>query len=772
MTKKRLSKYERKQCHGCYKFTVQNTLIDWLKQFGIAALYVLVGVVTHHDFTINGVVSVFWPGSGLALAALLIGGGRYLWGVLLGALLVNALANDTLVGALGTTLASMLEVLLGVWLLTRNDKFSSTLNTLTDYLRLIVLGGAVAGSIGAIIGVLALLLAGFITPADYFENALLWWMGDTLGVVLVTPLILTWWQTKSKRSTDKHRLEGLLLVGITFIAGQIIFLGWFHESLIVAPKAFMMFLPITWIAIRLGIRTTTFALNMVAIQALSGAFLKIGYFANEIAISGLHNYWIYMLILSVVGMAMTTYVNEINQNEFNLQKKETHLRLSQAGGGIGTWEADLVNNTQSWSESCVALLGLPAMSKPTWEDFLAIVHPEDRQRVIDATQSHIESDTTYDVEYRAIAADGNIHWIRSAGQVERDANGKPTMMRGIAQDVTERKRSEMDLRIAAIAFESQEGMFITDAHSVILRVNRAFTKITGYSAEEVIGKKPPILQSGRQNAAFYAAMWESINATGAWEGEIWNRRKTGEVYPEHLTITAVIVDSTVTHYVATLTDITLKKVSVDEIERLAFYDPLTGLPNRRLLWDRLKSALASSHRSGRKGALLFIDMDNFKIINDTLGHDMGDLLLQQVAQRLVPCVREGDTVARLSGDEFVVVLEDLSKQAHEAATQSEMIGDKILAALNKPYRLATEEYLRTSSIGVTLFEGHEQTIDELLKRADIAMYQAKSSGRNALRFFDPQMQAGITARVAMVADLTLGAGRKTIQTLLPTTGLP
>ena len=395
-------------------------LIGWLKQIGIAALYVLFGYVIHQNFTSNGIVCVVWSGSGLALAALLIGGGRYLWGMLLGALVVNALANDTLVGALGTTLASMLEVLLGVWLLTRNDKFSSTLNTLTDYLRLIALGGAVAGSIGAIIGVLALLLAGFITPADYFENALLWWMGDTLGVVLVTPLILTWWQTKSKRSTDKHRLEGLLLVGITFIAGQIIFLGWFNESLIVAPKAFMMFLPITWIAIRLGIRPTTFVLNMIAIQALSGAFLKIGYFANEIAISGLHNYWIYMLILSVVGMAMTTYVNEINQKEFSLQEKETHLRLSQAGGGIGTWEADLVNNRQKWSENCLALLGLPAMSKPTWEDFLAIVHPEDHQRVIDAIRSHIECGTKFEVEYR-IAANGNTRWMRSAGQVDRDA---------------------------------------------------------------------------------------------------------------------------------------------------------------------------------------------------------------------------------------------------------------------------------------------------------------------------------------------------------------
>jgi diguanylate cyclase (GGDEF)-like protein len=205
----------------------------------------------------------------------------------------------------------------------------------------------------------------------------------------------------------------------------------------------------------------------------------------------------------------------------------------------------------------------------------------------------------------------------------------------------------------------------------------------------------------------------------------------------------------------TLIDITLSKAAVDEIERLAYYDPLTGLPNRQLLWDRLKLALASSHRSGRKGALLFIDMDNFKTLNDTLGHDMGDLLLQQVAQRLKFCIREGDTVVRLGGDEFVVMLEDLSEQALEAAAQTESIGNKILAAPNQPYRLATHDYHSTPSIGATLFSGHEQSIDELLKQADIAMYQAKSSGRNALRFFDPQMQISISARVALEADLRL-----------------
>jgi len=326
----------------------------------------------------------------------------------------------------------------------------------------------------------------------------------------------------------------------------------------------------------------------------------------------------------------------------------------------------------------------------------------------------------------------------------------------LASLAIERKQAEIELRIAATAFESQEGMFVTDVNHNILRVNSAFTAVTGYTAEDVVGKNPRVLQSGQHDANFYAAMWKNINTTGAWQGEVWNRRKSGEVFPEHLTITAVKdQNSIISNYVATLTDITLRKEAVDKIERLAFYDPLTGLPNRRLLQDRLKPALASSHRSGRQGALLFIDMDNFKTLNDTLGHDMGDLLLQRVAQRLESCVREGDTVARLGGDEFVVMLEDLSEHPLEAATQTEITGNKIMAILNQPYQLDAHEYQSTPSIGATLFNGQEQSSEELLKQADIAMYQAKASGRNALRFFDPQMQATITAHVALEKDLRL-----------------
>lgn len=311
-----------------------------------------------------------------------------------------------------------------------------------------------------------------------------------------------------------------------------------------------------------------------------------------------------------------------------------------------------------------------------------------------------------------------------------------------------------ELGVIATAFESQEGMFITDPDRTILRVNKAFSQITGYAVEEVTGQKPDLFKSNRHDADFYAILSDTLQRTGSWEGELWSRRKNGEAFPAQVTITAVKgADNVVTHYVATFNDITVRKNVSDEIERMAFYDPLTGLPNRRCLQDRLRSALVSGHRTRRHGALLFIDMDNFKQLNDSLGHDMGDLLLQQVAERLSNSVREDDTIARLGGDEFVVMLEDLSDQAFEAATQAEVIGHKILAALNQPFQLAGHEYRSTPSIGASLFNGHEQSSKKLLKQADIAMYQVKASGRNAMRFFDPQMQAGIDVRVALEQDL-------------------
>lgn len=329
----------------------------------------------------------------------------------------------------------------------------------------------------------------------------------------------------------------------------------------------------------------------------------------------------------------------------------------------------------------------------------------------------------------------------------------------LARARTHALNQAQELRIAAAAFETQEGILITDAREVILRINKAFTEATGYTAEEAIGQTPRLLKSGRHNAAFYAAMWDSIHRTGSWQGEIWDKRKNGEIYQKWLIITAIkSADGTVTHYVGTQTDITERKAAQEEIENLAFYDPLTHLPNRRLLMDRLRHTLISSVHSGRKGALLFIDLDNFKTLNDTLGHSLGDSLLQQVALRLKSCVRDSDTVGRLGGDEFVVVLEALAENIIEATAQTKAVGKKILARLEQPYQLAGHDYHSTASIGIALLNDGHPSIEDLLKQADIAMYEAKKSGRNTLRFFDPQMQASITGTFSLEGELRKALG--------------
>ena len=329
------------------------------------------------------------------------------------------------------------------------------------------------------------------------------------------------------------------------------------------------------------------------------------------------------------------------------------------------------------------------------------------------------------------------------------------LLRITLTDVSERRRIEMELRLAATAFHTTEGIMITDAQGRIVRVNKAFTEITGYGAEEAMGCTGRLLQSGRHDAAFYESMWESLRATGTWQGEVCNRRRSGEIYPQWLTITAVQhADPPVLHYVATMLDISQRKSREEEIAQLAFYDPLTGLPNRRLMKDRLQLALAASARTGREAALMFIDLDQFKRINDTLGHDLGDQLLQQVARRLTACLREGDTVARLGGDEFVVMMAaEPADQALDTAALAQLVAEKILAALARPYELEGRECHCSASIGITLLGGHHSTVDELLRRADQAMYQAKASGRNALRFFDTRVQEGLLRRAMLESEL-------------------
>ncbi|MBI5007737.1 MAG: EAL domain-containing protein [Nitrosomonadales bacterium] len=324
----------------------------------------------------------------------------------------------------------------------------------------------------------------------------------------------------------------------------------------------------------------------------------------------------------------------------------------------------------------------------------------------------------------------------------------------LTQQIEERRRVESQLRIAATTFETHEAIMITDANANIIRVNHAFEVITGYSQEDVVGRNPRILRSGRQSTEFYAAMWKRLLENGSWTGEIWDKRKNGQVYPKWLTITAVRNDKgETTEYVSIFSDITTRKQAEEEIYSLAFYDTLTRLPNRRFVLDRIQQAQSASARSNQYGALLFLDMDRFKTLNDTLGHDHGDIFLIDVAKRMRGCVRDMDTVARIGGDEFVILIEEIGTNANEVSQKVALIAEKIRAALTEPYQLNDKEHLSSPSIGVCLYRGNEQTVDTLLKHADMAMYQAKESGRNAVRFFDPAMQYAVETRAALEAEL-------------------
>lgn len=315
-------------------------------------------------------------------------------------------------------------------------------------------------------------------------------------------------------------------------------------------------------------------------------------------------------------------------------------------------------------------------------------------------------------------------------------------------------------KVAGHIFEhAVEGVMVTDAKNCILNVNHAFTEVTGYSRQEVIGKTPAILNSRRQDPAFYRAMWQSLLDTGHWTGEVWNRRKGGEIYLEWLSISAVEGENGDTsHYVAVFSDITKTKQNEERLHRLAHYDPLTSLPNRLLFQDRLQQAMARGTRHQRMAALMLLDLDRFKLINDTLGHDVGDKLLIDVSDRLTGCLRESDTVARLGGDEFTVVVPDLTD--NEGAAE---VARKIIDALSVPFLLAGQEIFVTTSIGISLFPNNGDNVETLTKAADIAMYQAKEQGGNTFQFHRSQAHAATAARFNLEHSLRRALDREELE---------
>ena len=377
------------------------------------------------------------------------------------------------------------------------------------------------------------------------------------------------------------------------------------------------------------------------------------------------------------------------------------------------------------------------------------IHPEDLAKVQASITESADTMQPWQHDYRVLLPKRGLRWMQSIAAPEK-LEDNSLLWHGFISDITEHKQAEEGLRLAELVYQrSSESIMVSDASNLIIAVNPAFEKMTGFSAKEVIGKNPRLLSSGQHDAAFYQSMWETLNSTGHWEGEFWNRRKDGEMYAAWRTIDIIPgADGKVRYYVALTSDITRKKESEKLIWQRAHFDALTGLSNRSMFHEQLQMSIRKTRRSNQPMALIMLDLDHFKEVNDTFGHDMGDILLQEAAQRLRSCIRESDSVARLGGDEFAVILSELNEPA-----SVDRVVQNILQKLSAPFRLKNELVHVSASIGVTFYPEDAVEIGDLIKNADQAMYAAKKDGRNRCNFFDQSMQEEAQARMRLVSDL-------------------
>jgi len=452
--------------------------------------------------------------------------------------------------------------------------------------------------------------------------------------------------------------------------------------------------------------------------------------------------------LEVLVQERTAALTETNRR---LRHQQAQLAQAQQIAQMGSFEWDLGRRIMQWSPQLYALLGLdPQRTTPDLATLLQAVPEPQRARLAQLLARASEQGQGYALQHRVQQPDGSTRIVYQRVQVGHDEQGRPIRLAGIVQDITERHRAQEHMRKLSTAVEqTADAVMITDAAGRIEYVNAAFCRISGYDAQDVLGRTPALLKSGQMPDIFYRRMWHTLQRGEVFADVIVNRRKDGSLFHEALTITPQRDEhGVVTHFIATGRDISEQIRYQERIQHLAHHDALTGLPNRALLLDRLEQALARAKWRQRLVAVLFLDLDRFKIINDSLGHASGDALLRAMAQRLRACVRDGDTVARLGGDEFAIVLNDVAAQEDVAK-----VADALLQAVGEAVEHEGRELFVTASIGISLYPRDGQDSHSLLQRADMAMYNAKDGGRSAYRFYTPQDEAQRFARLTLETQL-------------------
>lgn len=480
---------------------------------------------------------------------------------------------------------------------------------------------------------------------------------------------------------------------------------------------------------------------------------------NSVSV-GIPLVWTILSFALVLGTgSFVLFALSVRWSSQELQRVSDRLALATRTAGLGVWEYEVASGRITCDDQVLRIHGIAREAfAGTLEAWFAIVHPQDRAKLRRETKATNWKAGVAEFQYRILWPDGSVRYIQSSAFAESYTAGGPARIIGTNLDATARHQAELQLQKSEERYRSafqtaQDAINLNRlSDGTYIECNKAFLDITGYSLEEVIGRTSLELDIWADPEDRERMVERLAAGSNCRNLEARFRMKNGDVFWGVMSASIMDVEG-VPCILSVTRDISEAKSAEQKIRSLAFYDPLTGLPNRRLLMERLRQAMAACSRKKRNGALLFIDIDNFKTLNDTLGHNTGDKLLQEAAHRLSGCVREFDTVARLGGDEFVVVLEDLSEHPQDAANQAEVVARKILASVSNTYLLAGSERYSTSSVGITIFSGQEDKIDDLLQQADIAMYQSKTAGRNTLRFFAPRVQAAINARAAMEDEL-------------------
>ena len=688
----------------------------------------------------NASVSALWAPAGIALAAVLVWGYR-MWPAIWVAAFLAAFTHAPHLGVdLGIATGSTLAALCGAYLLNRVE-FRHDIDRIRDVLALTVLAALVSTIVGATIGVLSLRLGGLVSVGDLWPTWRLWWLRDACSVLVVASTVLVL-SVQRIRHLDPWRLVeaavlAALLVGATLAA-------YLPSPTVIFPH--VTFPLLFWASLRFRQLGAVLGSLMIAVLAvwltaeghgpyqggaIDAAVLRAQGFAAVSVLSAL-----------LVAAARTAWDRA--------EEVSARLAEAQSVAAVGSWEWDIPADEVTWSDELYRIYGVDETTfGASYEGFLELVHPDDRAMADAMVRRAFETGERFQFQHRTVRPDGSVRVIQATGDIIRDSGGSPVLMRGTGQDVTEAVLAET--RFRGLLEAAPDAMVVVNERGEIVLVNSQTEELFGYEAGELIGQRVERLIPERFHVAHeghrdgYAAE-PHPRPMGAGL-DLFARRKGGSEFPVEISLSPLATDEGML-VTAAVRDVTMRKLTEEKLEYQALHDPLTALPNRALLLDRLDHALRRARRSRSVLAVLFCDLDEFKEVNDTLGHDAGDRLLTALTPRLREALRPGDTIARFGGDEFVILCEDLTEEADAGR-----IAERIAKVSERPIFIGTEDHFLTISVGIVVIEAGAANASDVLRDADAAMYRAKAKGGDRYEIFDDAMRERLLNRMETEAEL-------------------